>query len=65
MTKRYDIVFSPEGLVYPESHFCRYIDCFGSNEDHGYSWEEAKEQMILYYKSKVEEWENMEENDYD
>ena len=58
---RYDIEWFPAG---PEmfTHFCR--DCLGTSETHGYSFEDARTQMVDYFKGKLETLENMTEQEF-
>ena len=70
---RYDIEYSADGsggkLV---NHFCRVITydsegnekgCFGTDPTHGYSFEEAKEQLALFFEKKATEIRLLEESD--
>ena len=47
-----------------EPHFCRDYDCFGSNPDHGYSFEEAKEDIIKSLQSEIDWWKSQTEKEY-
>lgn len=39
----YDVIYTKDGGVRIEPHFCREYDCFGTNPDHGMSLERAAE----------------------
>ena len=62
---RYDIIYTGNSIEI-EPHFCRIWDenggCYGTNEEHGMSWDEAKRHVIEYYKGRIAEIENMEED---
>lgn len=59
MTQRYDVVYHSEYATI-EPHFCRDWDeaggCYGTNLDHGYSLEEACEQVADYYQQEADLW---------
>ena len=48
---RYDIIYTGNSIEI-EPHFCRIWDenggCYGTNEEHGMSWDEAKRHVIEY-----------------
>lgn len=68
MTKdepRFDVIYDEHG-VHIDYHYCRSWEpdengkmqgCYGTNPCHGYSFEEAKKEVISYHKRLVEEWE--------
>ena len=55
---RFDVIFkgSETSIDY---HFCRDPDCFGTNEDHGYSFDEAKEVVVRELEMKLKLWRAM------
>ena len=68
---RYDVVYG--GSYYAPSihlapHFCREWDdeggCYGSREDHGYSWEEARAEVARWHREKAEQWAALTEDEY-
>lgn len=63
---RYDVIYGPDNSIAIEPHFCREWDdtggCYGTNPDHGFSWEEAKNQVILHYERQIEFWSKLEED---
>ena len=68
----YDIVYggpfyAPTCHIAP--HHCREWDengngCYGTNPDHGYTWEQAKAELVTWHKQQAEEWETMTEDKY-
>lgn len=66
MTQRYDICHYGKHVAI-EPHFCREWDenggCYGTNPDHGYSWEEAKEQLISWHEAQIDLIKNMVEEE--
>lgn len=65
--KRYDVV-RKENSCYPELHYCRDWDgtkgCYGTNLDHGYTWKEARKEVVKFHKRKVKEWKNKKERSF-
>lgn len=59
---KYDVVFRGREIPQIEPHFCREYDCFGTNEDHGFSWQEAKEEVARWLEVEREYILEMEEN---
>lgn len=60
---RFDIIYDGHG-AHITYHFCREREdedhgCYGTNPRHGFSFEEAKQQMIEYHKEQAERWANM------
>lgn len=59
MRQRFDVVYKDNSCTI-EPHFCREWDesggCYGSNESHGYSFEEACRIVSDWHKSEAEEW---------
>ena len=63
MTERYDVAWRGYGPTI-EPHFCRSDDCYGSNPDHGVSFEDAKEHLVGVLKSQAEWWGSVTEAEY-
>ena len=66
-TVRYDIVHDGRGAPRPEPHFCRTFEmaadgeevgCYGTNPNHGYTWEEVCREMAVWHRSQAEDWES-------
>ena len=55
---KFDVVFDG-GSIRIEYHFCREDDCFGTDETHGYSFDEAKEIVIHRLDVGLEVWRTM------
>ena len=55
---RFDITFTRDGASI-DYHFCKEEECFGTNEDHGYSFDEAKEAVTHYLEKELKVWGNM------
>ena len=59
---RFDIVYG-ENYVRLDYHFCREWDdeggCYGTNPNHGLSWDEAKQEMIAYLQGQIEYWQKL------
>jgi|TARA_Y100000310_G_scaffold71297_1_gene67137 hypothetical protein len=53
----YDIVYRSKDEAYLEPHFCREWEgdcgCYGTNEMHGFTFEEAKEELAKHYEAKA------------
>ena len=64
---RYDVSYGPGDQASIDYHFCREFGgpgdraCFGTNPDHGYTFEEAKERVAAYYEAQVAYWRDMTE----
>ena len=56
---RYDISWDEKGPSIVQ-HFCREWDgdvgCYGTNHDHGYSFDEAKEEVARWYADQAIYW---------
>lgn len=57
--ERFDVVYEGGGVLIGY-HFCREWDggvlgCY-TNPDHGYSWQDAKKQVIQHLESQIEHW---------
>ena len=58
MTDRYDVVYYSTHTTI-EPHFCREYDCFGSNEEHGFTLEQACNEVAkIWKKYRIERWVN-------
>ena len=42
---RYDLVHQ-EYSIRIEPHFCRKYECYGTDENHGYTWEEVAKEFM-------------------
>ena len=60
---RYDVIYESSHRCYLRHHFCREYDCYGTNSDHGYIWEEARLEVANFYQSLADEWRNKKEED--
>ena len=56
--ERFDVIFKGPSVSI-DYHFCRDIDCFGTDETHGNSFDEAKEAVISHLKRELETWRGM------
>lgn len=54
MTK-YDVRYGAEG-VEPEPHFCRDMSCFGTNTDHGMTFDKACNEVADWYEEQAVLW---------
>lgn len=50
---RFDVYYKGN-RAWIEPHFCREYGCFGSDKFHGMSFEEAKSNLVEYYKRHAE-----------
>lgn len=59
---RFDVIYSETGISI-DYHFCREWDenggCYGTNPNHGFTFEEAKKAVVDYYQQKMEEAQNL------
>ena len=60
---RFDVTFSSSPISI-DYHFCREDDCFGTNDTHGYSFDEAKEVVVHKLRMRLEAWLNMSFEDW-
>lgn len=64
LVRRWDVCYS-EHRCYPEPHFCREWDedggCYGTNPDHGMTWDEARKEVADWYQRMADEWRNKSE----
>jgi hypothetical protein len=64
---RYDVVYDVNGPILT-FHFCREWDenggCYGTNPDHGFTFEEAKEIVLEHYSSLLNQWKEMSEEEW-
>ena len=56
--KKFDVVHHGTHATI-EPHFCREIDCFGTNTDHGFTLEEACEQIAQWHEIEAQRWRSM------
>ncbi len=61
--QRYDVLMTQHGLAV-EEHFCREYGCYGTDPDHGVSWDDAKDEMVGYHASLAEKWAGMTEQEW-
>ena len=69
MSNRFDVIYDEKG-VHIDYHFCREWvgdeGCYGTNDTHGFSFEEAREHLVKWYEEEVvrlrkmtlEQWQN-------
>ena len=60
---RFDVIFR-SGRILIDYHFCRNTDCFGTDDTHGYSFNEAKEVVVRYFERELETWRAMSFEDW-
>jgi len=63
---RWDISYRADPTTYEpfatvDLHFCREWDekgngCYGTNPNHGFSWEEAREEVARFYEQRAAYW---------
>ena len=62
---KYDVHYHADSYVDVDFHFCREWDgdggCYGTNPNHGFSFEDAKRHIIQHYKKYMQYWEEMTE----
>jgi len=65
---RYDVTYR-DGEPMLDYHFCREWDgdkgCYGTNPDHGFTFEEAREVAAAHYRQEVERWSKMTEEEWE
>jgi len=65
---RFDVCYRPEGPSI-DYHFCREWDsdggCYGTNPDHGFTWEQAKQEIISWHQQQIDHWKALSESDWD
>ncbi len=65
---KYDVIYA-EHHAYVEPHYCREWDgdrgCYGTNEDHGFTWEEARKYVVEYHMTEATRWGQEEEPTYE
>lgn len=63
---RYDVVYAGIAITI-EPHFCRdwepnesgeFVGCYGTNPNHGYTFEEAKKECIKLLEKEISYWKN-------
>lgn len=57
----YDITYGPgPNDVDITAHFCREWEgdkgCYGTNPDHGFTWEEAREEVAAWFDAQAAYW---------
>lgn len=61
---RFDVIYDEHG-VHVDYHFCRDWEpdkngemegCYGTNPNHGFTFDEAKQHVVDYHKMQAEEW---------
>jgi uncharacterized DUF497 family protein len=64
---RYDVCYHSDKVTI-EPHFCREWDqdggCYGTREDHGFAFDEAKQSVADWYLAESEKWRQMTEERY-
>ena len=59
---RFDVIFERDG-VRLDYHFCREWDdkggCYGTDPNHGYTFDEAKKEVADYYRKLAEYWDDL------
>ena len=60
---RFDVSFLGS-QVSIDYHFCRESDCFGTDDSHGYSFDEAKEIVVSHLESELSAWRAMSSEDW-
>ena len=67
LTRRYDVSYSMDRSPI-DAHFCREWEggegCYGTNSDHGFSWEEAKQEHIKNLQAEITYWTKLTEKDF-
>lgn len=67
LVSRWDVCYA-EHQCYPEPHFCREWDedggCYGTNPDHGMTWEEARKEVADWYQRMADEWRKKPEDEF-
>lgn len=56
--RRFDVVYAQHGVEL-EDHFCREYGCFGTNPDHGFTFDEAKNEVANHYANLATYWRDM------
>ena len=59
MKLRYDVAYHENHTTIQE-HFCREWDesggCYGTNPNHGYSYDEACDEVAAWYEEQAKHW---------
>lgn len=67
MDHRFDVLYH-SGSVTIDYHFCRSWDgdngCYGTNPNHGRSWEEAKKEVADWHREQAKRWDAMSFEDW-
>ena len=57
---KFDVTFLQRKLAISiDYHFCREVDCHGTNDTHGYTFDEAKEVVVRYIERELKTWRAM------
>ena len=66
---KFDIFYGNNYEVYAEPHFCREWEdkggCYGTNPEHGFTWEEVCQECIDHYEMMVTIWKERKEKTYE
>ncbi len=65
---RFDVSFGIRGASI-DFHYCREwenddLGCYGFNPNHGFTFDEAKQEMINWYENQVEYWKTLTYKDW-
>lgn len=60
---KWDVIYR-ENDVNIEPHFCRDDGCYGTNLTHGFTFDEAKQHLIDFHETVIEELLTKTERDY-
>lgn len=70
---KYDVYYPSNGIPRPEPHFCRefdmdeegnFVGCYGTNMNHGMTFEEAKQEVIEWLERELEAVKQMQEEEH-
>jgi len=72
--RRYDVSYGADNtsfapFAYPDTHHCREWDedhggCYGTNPNHGFTWDEARKLMVEFHEQQAAEWRDKNESDF-
>jgi len=69
---KFDVSF-PADMPFVDYHHCREWEedaegnmqgCYGTNPNHGFTFEEAKEKIIEFYQKQLEYWQDLTEEEW-
>ena len=60
---KFDVTFKSGGPSI-DYHFCREVNCFGTNDAHGYSFDKAKDIAVRYLEEELRMWRAMSFEDW-